>query len=152
MESGGDRLCQTSPIPRSPDGDKNKLKFGCVSLGCCRSSWSFCLVKVIGLDNHSPAEQIFHKTIFLSAGVPVWYLQGIDILLCLFYSVSPGLLLVFLLAMINAMIFRVMVLVMDLFSATRNVKNYIQCLNSNSTRYKEIPPPRPLARGDAAGT
>ena len=87
------------------------------------------------------AEQIFHKTSFLSAGVPVWYLQGIDILLCLFYSGSPGLLLVFLLAMINAMIFRVMGLVMDLFSATRNVKNYIQCLNSNSTRYKEIPPP-----------
>ena len=22
--SGGDRLCQTRPIPRSPDGDKNK--------------------------------------------------------------------------------------------------------------------------------
>ena len=45
-------------------------------------------------------------------------------------------------AMINAMIFRVIVvgLVMDLFSATRNVKNYISCLNSNSTRYKEISP------------
>ena len=86
------------------------------------------------------AEQIFHKTSFLSAGVPVWYLQGIDILLCLFYSVSPGLLLVFLLAMINAMIFRIISSAMDLFSATRNVKNYIQCLNSNSTRYKEISP------------
>ena len=23
MGWGGDRLCQTSPIPRSPDGDKN---------------------------------------------------------------------------------------------------------------------------------
>ena len=24
VRSGGDRLCQTSPIPRSPDGDKNQ--------------------------------------------------------------------------------------------------------------------------------
>ena len=26
MGSSGDRLCQTSPIPRSPDGDKKRTK------------------------------------------------------------------------------------------------------------------------------
>ena len=60
-----------------------------------------------GPDNHSRAEQIFHKTSYFSAGVPAWYYQGIGILLCLFYSVSPGQVLILLLAMINAMIFRV---------------------------------------------
>ena len=28
MGSSGDRLCQTSPIPRSPDGDKKGVKGG----------------------------------------------------------------------------------------------------------------------------
>ena len=41
---GGDRLCQTSPIPRSPDGDNKFLLIGlsCVNgVICCKETSGF---------------------------------------------------------------------------------------------------------------
>ena len=39
MGSGGDRLCQTSLIPRSPDGDKKSNVVDIVN-GKCKNSFS----------------------------------------------------------------------------------------------------------------
>ena len=47
MGSSGDRLCQTSPIPRSPDGDNKQIIY-------TAASW-------IGLDANGPVLHLAYQ-------------------------------------------------------------------------------------------